>query len=1038
MATGSDDRIGCFPFLWIARGSGFQPLPARPEAAPTSAGSTNLGSTHRIQQVVWYVEASTDPLHLSPARESVDPQQGTAVMVRLESGEVPDAQSCSLLLTCRHVVYDGGTALPHIRCWPYNCGVTSDTSWSAEAWNGTVSHPCGADAKDWILLKVTHSASASQDSDGRAAAIPAPSDSQPDAGSLRLVGYPGGRKYLATVQDKTLPAVEAEFATDAGDADPAMIYLRSSATRPGLSGGGYFDSEGRLHAIHRERIEATRQCRGILLSTIANWLADKGWRFVRPPSPPPPPPPPTLWIVAAIALGAALLLVVIWGCFLSSSASVEKRLRVKLNQITFDQQRQSIVSRISSPEVEVTFVPSSFEPIEIKPATTDSTGVAEIRITVARHDEGAPLRGHLACLNVPARFSGTTFLVTTRHGCVKRGEVTELLGKSLDLTKDREIEVDVIPYELRRLYYQIDLANLLDEALQRPELDSKVGGDPALVIARIGSEHGLDMLTLENGAEHWISDLTRERPAIEAEHPVTWQGADLSSIAILAKQAVCAVLDKQGEPLATGLVVAPARVLTFGSDVATRVGSIRFGYRLTERQERTWPATVVMSPETHGFALLNVPGVPGSNVALLDEQPGFDLADRQVVVIGYPMGNSSDSLRTPDIVFQRLFGTPTGVLRLMPGVLLGVESSGLMQDNTACLSYDATTCPGVAGGPVIDLHSGCIIGLHYGGSWKGTRKSCNGIASWDIVGAFHDELEKAKANLVRADALVETLPNAQPDDAAGSSELPRVPYDPDFLSRVSVPLPRDVLGRTLSPVLDYLHYSVAMHRTRRLALFTACNSDRERTQDLRREAEYLRKDVRIPADSQTGIDAYPGIPPFMDRGRLVTKSGVAWGSFVEARDAYRSTNYVTNVCPVLVGFNRNAWVRLRNHVVATLAPEARRSCVFSGPVLQDDDAALSDVAESLQVDYRGSTPDLMVPQSYWIVAAFADPSNDSDLLAYAFLASQYEIDSGGKIVVVNTSQTTPDGFAVSVETIEKLTGLDFGVLRNFDQDTKRR
>ena len=82
----------------------------------------------------------------------------------------------------------------------------------------------------------------------------------------------------------------------------------------------------------------------------------------------------------------------------------------------------------------------------------------------------------------------------------------------------------------------------------------------------------------------------------------------------------------------------------------------------------------------------------------------------RIAVIGHPMITF-----TPTIVTLAAFTTyPTGEKMIMPGVIVAVEETKL--------TYECWTMAGVAGGPIIDLATGEVIGIHHSGKYQGGAK----------------------------------------------------------------------------------------------------------------------------------------------------------------------------------------------------------------------------------------------------------------------------------------------------------------------------
>jgi hypothetical protein len=82
----------------------------------------------------------------------------------------------------------------------------------------------------------------------------------------------------------------------------------------------------------------------------------------------------------------------------------------------------------------------------------------------------------------------------------------------------------------------------------------------------------------------------------------------------------------------------------------------------------------------------------------------------RIAVIGHPLITF-----TPTNVTLAAFTTyPTGEKMIMPGVIVAVEPTRLL--------YECWTMAGVAGGPIIDLATGEVIGIHHSGKYEGGAK----------------------------------------------------------------------------------------------------------------------------------------------------------------------------------------------------------------------------------------------------------------------------------------------------------------------------
>lgn len=255
-------------------------------------------------------------------------------------------------------------------------------------------------------------------------------------------------------------------------------------------------------------------------------------------------------------------------------------------------------------------------------------------------------------------------------------------------------------------------------------------------------------------------------------------------------------------------------------------------------------------------------------------------------------------------------------------------------------------------------------------------------------------------------------------------------YDAEFLgtgaNRVPLPeLPDDLVAlaavNTLAAseprhVLSYHHFSVVVNRERRLAFFTAVNIDGASSVRLKREQDRWFLDPRVPANEQTGEDAYRDNP--LDRGHLVRRLDPAWGgSRDEAKVSNDDTFHFTNCSPQHEDFNQNqtTWAGLEDYILENADNRDFRVSVFTGPVLAEDDQQFAGV---------------QLPRQFWKVVVMVKESGD--LSATAYLLSQEELIKGLELVPETFSYGAYMAYQVPVRRVEELIGLSFGFLPDAD------
>ena len=229
-------------------------------------------------------------------------------------------------------------------------------------------------------------------------------------------------------------------------------------------------------------------------------------------------------------------------------------------------------------------------------------------------------------------------------------------------------------------------------------------------------------------------------------------------------------------------------------------------------------------------------------------------------------------------------------------------------------------------------------------------------------------------------------------------------YDPAFLAH---PVPLPVPGTAeASPELRYHHFSIVVHRGRRLALFTACTIDGNLSRRPTRERDRWFLDPRLPESEQTGEAVYRDND--LDRGHLVRRLDPAWGtSDALAKAANDDTFHFTNATPQHHDFNagQTLWAGLEDYVLDNADNADLKIAVFTGPVLAEDDDA-----------YRG----VQLPRQFWKIVAMVKESCELSVTGYLLSQATLIADLPGEEAFSYGAYRT---FQVTVRRIAALTGL---------------
>ena len=242
--------------------------------------------------VVWYVEAraGNDP--------NSAPNMGSAVVVSVRRAKPKDERDQSpqrkYLLTCGHLIRsddeDGtqgwGPTLEEILVWPPGKGFTRPSDVQGRSigtspgafrarLSDVINDPLTSEQRlpqnDWVLLEV--------ESDEFQAAECVGDIEAADSEMLEIIGYPGGAGGWRS-GDLVENLSSGNF-TQQRSPNPGMLRLSGAGeTRPGMSGGGVFDSVGRLAGLHRSRTVSDLEIGAISSNRIQKALRSAGYEIV--------------------------------------------------------------------------------------------------------------------------------------------------------------------------------------------------------------------------------------------------------------------------------------------------------------------------------------------------------------------------------------------------------------------------------------------------------------------------------------------------------------------------------------------------------------------------------------------------------------------------------------------------------------------------------------------------------------------------------------------------------------------------------------
>lgn len=390
-------------------------------------------------------------------------------------------------------------------------------------------------------------------------------------------------------------------------------------------------------------------------------------------------------------------------------------------------------------------------------------------------------------------------------------------------------------------------------------------------------------------------------------------------------------------------------------------------------------------------------------------------------VVGYPAYDD----RNEQSAMRHYFGDLFNVKRFSPG-LVTQSGSGLL------LMHDCTTLGGNSGSCLLSVDQDAVVGLHFSGSF--------GVANSAVSVETLRQLQTGRLFVVNAPSEAHVAPESEAADGSHPADhfAGRAGYEPAFLDNAPpVPIPDldAVIGDLATPSdehpdkpreLRYTHFGVYYSRSRRTPLFTAVNIDGERAKRIKRVSpDIWFFDERIDRSLQLGKHYYVGD---LDRGHMVRREDPNWGE--NAQLANDDTFHYTNAAlqHALLNRAKTQWQGLENYILDSSRTMGFRACVFTGPVLTDNDPALG--IENVQI-----------PMEFWKVVVM--PRTDGGLHATGYLLSQGDMIRSlleQRKTESSANESANEGFQlgefrtfqVAIKHIEQATGLRWPALDGAD------
>ena len=393
--------------------------------------------------------------------------------------------------------------------------------------------------------------------------------------------------------------------------------------------------------------------------------------------------------------------------------------------------------------------------------------------------------------------------------------------------------------------------------------------------------------------------------------------------------------------------------------------------------------------------------------------------------------NSADGKKLSDFGFLPLLpqkgkvlkGEHVSIIQHPSGApkTIAIRSNTIIDIFDDYIHYETDTDEGASGSAVFN-DEWIVVGLHHAGvkdpNDNDTFIANEGIRISSIVqfvmkqySSLSDEKKKLIDGIPKS---LEFIESTKEEILSNEWNKESTGYDSKFLgSNHEVPHPKlrpeleqDIaLQKNGEKILNYTHFSIVMSKSRRLAYYTVVNIDGSDFKNIGRDDNW-NFDPRIDKKYQCGDELYKNNK--LDKGHLVRRRDPVWGD--SAEEANRDTFHFTNCSPQHSDLNKKTWLELEDYILNNAKKSHLKVTVFTGPVFRSDDMI-----------YRG----VQIPAEFWKVVVIV--KEDESLSATAYLQSQKNL-----ITNLEFAYGEYKTYQIAVSTIEDLTGLDFGELRNHD------
>ncbi|AZJ20067.1 DNA/RNA non-specific endonuclease [Bacillus wiedmannii bv. thuringiensis] len=239
-------------------------------------------------------------------------------------------------------------------------------------------------------------------------------------------------------------------------------------------------------------------------------------------------------------------------------------------------------------------------------------------------------------------------------------------------------------------------------------------------------------------------------------------------------------------------------------------------------------------------------------------------------------------------------------------------------------------------------------------------------------------------------------------------------FDPKFLGNdFEIPFPR-LTGTTSDDslnngeIFNFVHFSLTINKKLKFAIYGANNIDQDRMKEVPRVDFHFAPNIDM--EYQVGNELYRNNP--WDRGHIVRRRDVCWGSKEEAKQANYDSFSWANISLQHHVYNTGAWNDLENWILEHPTHLNKKLSVFTGPINASSDREYCGAGKPLGCGIR-------IPAAFWKVVFYIGV--DNKLGSAAFIMKQDEFWNDERLNQLTSLET----YQVPLNTISQLTGIEF-------------